>query len=346
MAIPFKSPKEKHTFNSTKEKAAITRHFTKRRVPKSTNGRLLLASWNIANIGAQDRTLNAKRLIAHILKRFDLIAVQEVNDRFRTFASIVEMMGNNYKYIMSDTAGNAERLAFVYRTDKVIPTNLFGELALRPREYPKRTVKVRWTGANGMQRIDKFSDHKFVPFDRNPFIGSFSSGKFDFVLANVHLYFGKFQDSKKKEERKKYARRVLEIHALARWAGRRKDKSATYDKDIILIGDMNVPSMDPAESTYKELVNYGWRPADYTTKTGGSNLGNDKTYDQMAFAPTIPSTRIMGLGVFDFDKAAFKPLWEKLLKKMPKSKAVGLFNRHMKHHISDHRPLWVELDVN
>lgn len=160
MAIPFKSPVPKHTFNSTKEKAAITRHFTKRNVPKSTNGRLLLASWNIANIGAQDRTLNAKRLIAHILKRFDLIAVQEVNDRFRTFASIVEMMGS-----------------------------------------------------------------KYVPFDRNPFIGSFSSGN------------------------------------------------------------------------------------------------------------------------FDFDKAAFKPLWEKLLKKIPKSKAIGLFNRHMKHHISDHRQLWVELDM-
>jgi endonuclease/exonuclease/phosphatase family metal-dependent hydrolase len=340
MAIPFKSPVPKHTFNSTKEKAAITRHFTKRKVPKSTNGRLPLASWNIANIGAQDRTLNAKRLIAHILKRFDLVAVQEVNDRFRTFASIVEMMGSKYEYIMSDTAGNAERLAYIYRSDKVTPNNLFGELSLRPREYPKRTVKVRWTDANGVDRVDKF-----VPFDRNPFIGSFSSGNFDFVLANVHLYFGAFQNSKKKEERKKYARRVLEIHALARWADRRKDKASTYDKDIILIGDMNVPSMDATESTYKELVKYGWRPADYTTKTGGSNLGNDKTYDQMAFAPTVPSTRITGLGVFDFDKAAFKPLWEKLLEKMPTSKAIGLFNRHLKHHISDHRPLWVELDV-
>jgi len=255
------------------------------------------------------------------------------------------MMGGKFEYIMSDTAGNAERLAFVYRNDKVIPTNLFGELALRPREYPKRTVKVRWTDANGIDRIDKFANHKFVPFDRNPFIGSFSSGNFDFVLANVHLYFGKFQNSKKKEEREKYARRVLEIHALARWAGRRKDKAATYDKDIILIGDMNVPSMSATESTYKELVKYGWQPADYTTKTGGSNLGNDKTYDQMAFAPTIPNTRIIDLGVFDFDKAVFKPLWEKLLKKMSKSKAIGLFNRHMKHHISDHRPLWVELDV-
>ncbi|MDH3633638.1 MAG: endonuclease/exonuclease/phosphatase family protein [Gammaproteobacteria bacterium] len=345
MAIPFKSPVPKHTYNSTREKAAITRHFSKRTVPKSVNGRLLIASWNIANLGAQDRTPNARKLVAHILKRFDLVAVQEVNDEFRTFAKIVEMMGSKYKFIMSDTAGNNERLAFVYHTDKVTPTNLFGELALRPREYPKRTVKVRWTDSNGVNRIDKFQNHRFVPFDRNPFIGSFSSGKFDFVLANVHLYFGEFQNSKKKEDRKKYARRVLEIHALARWADRRKNKATTYDKDIILIGDMNVPAMEKTESTYKELVKYGWCPVDYTSKTGGSNLGNDRTYDQMAFAPTIPKTRITAQGVFDFDKAAFKPLWEKLLSQMPKSKAIGLFNRHVKHHISDHRPLWVQLDI-
>ncbi|MDH3416636.1 MAG: endonuclease/exonuclease/phosphatase family protein [Gammaproteobacteria bacterium] len=346
MAIPFKSPVPKHTYNSTKEKTAITRHFTKRQVPKSMNGRLLLASWNIANLGAQDRTPNAKKLIAHILKRFDLVAVQEVNDEFRTFASIVDMLGSKYDYIMSDTAGNDERLAFIYRNDKVTPTHLFGELALRPREYPKRTVKVRWTDNNGIDRVDTFKDHRFVPFDRNPFIGSFACGNFDFVLANVHLYFGKFQNSKKKAERRKYARRVLEIHALAKWADRRKNKPTTYDKDIILLGDMNVPSMDPHESTYKELVRYGWQPANYTTKTGGSNLGNDKTYDQMVFAPTIPQSRITGFGVFDFDKAVFKPLWDKLLSQMSKSDTIGLFNRHMKHHISDHRPLWVELDVN
>jgi endonuclease/exonuclease/phosphatase family metal-dependent hydrolase len=346
MAIPFKSPEPKHSYNSSKEKSAIARHFTKRKVPASTDGWLLLASWNIANLGVQKRTPNAKKLIAHILKRFDLVAVQEVNDEFRVFAEIVEMMGSKFDFIMSDTAGNNERLAYVFRTDRVSPGNLFGELSLRPREYPKRTVKVKWTGADRQERVDTFSKLRFVPFDRNPFIGSFSSGNFDFVLANVHLYFGKFQNSKKKEERKKYARRVLEIHALARWADRRKNKATTYDKDIILIGDMNVPQMDETESTYKELVKYGWRPAGYVSKTGGSNLGNDKTYDQMVFAPTIPKTRIEAQGVFDFDNAAFKPLWRKLVKQSSERKAVGPFNRHMKHHLSDHRPLWVQLDTH
>lgn len=345
MAIPFKSPIPRHTYNSSKEKSAITRHFTRRKVPKSRNNRLLLASWNIANLGAQGRTPNAKKLIAHIMKRFDLIAVQEVNDEFRTFAKIVKLMGGGFDFVMTDTAGNNERLAYVFRKSKVTPTSLFGELALRPREYPKRTVKVKWTDANGIARVDRFAKHRFVPFDRNPFIGSFKSGKIEFVLANVHLYFGKFQNSKKKAEREKYARRVLEIHALAKWADRRKNKATTYDKDIILIGDMNVPAMQKTESTYKELIKYGWKPVQYTSKTGGSNLGNDKTYDQMVFAPSSQKIRVTAQGVFDFDNAAFKSLWEKLSKQLPKSKTVGLFNRHVKHHISDHRPLWVELDV-
>ncbi len=345
MAIPFKSPKPKHSFVAEDEIKAVNKLFTKRGMPKSQNGRLLLASWNIANLGAQNRTDEALKVIAHILKRFDLVSIQEVNDQFRTFVKVADIMGKSFDFVMTDTAGNAERLSFVYRKSRVAPSHLFGELSLRPREYPKRTVKVRWKDKSGKSRIDVFKNHRFVPFDRNPFIGSFVSGSIDFTLANVHLYFGEFQNSKTRELRQKYARRVLEIYALSRWAGGRIKKHTTYDRDIILLGDMNVPAMQPNESTYKALVKFGWQPLNYVTKTGGSNLGNDKTYDQMAFAPGSIGNRIKDFGVFDFDKAVFKSLWTDLTSKMSKSKAIGLFNRHVKHHFSDHRPLWVELDT-
>ncbi len=346
MAIPFKSPTPKHSYRLASEKAAITRHFNHRQVPSSRDGRLLLASWNIANLGAQSRTPNAINLIAHIMRRFDLIAVQEVNNKHKAFQRMVSAMGSGFDYIMTDPAGNNERLAFVFRKNKVSPSNLFGELALRPREYPKRTVKVRWTGANKVPRIDTFSQLRYVPFDRNPFIGSFSTRKLNFVLVNVHLYFGSFQNSKKKAERAKYARRVLEIYALSRWADRRHESGTAYDKDVILMGDMNVPAMDEEESTYKALKQFGWKPVDYTSKTGGSNLGNDKTYDQMLFAPGAMRNRILDKGVFDFDKTVFRPLWNRLSRDLSNARAIGLFNRHVKHHISDHRPLWVELDTN
>lgn len=112
-------------------------------MPKSRPGILLLASWNIANLGLQGRTADARKLIAHILRRFDLIAIQEVKDDFQDFTDVLSHMGGSFDSIMTETAGNMGRLAFVYRKRKVSPANLFGEMALRDTEYPKLTAKVK-----------------------------------------------------------------------------------------------------------------------------------------------------------------------------------------------------------
>lgn len=119
MSIPFKRPTPPLAINVAKEKGALTRHFNKRGTPKSEPGKLLLASWNIANLGAQRRPEKALELIAHRLKRFDLIAVQEINERFSTFLKVMKYLGSQFDYVMNDTAGNTERLVFIYRKSKV-----------------------------------------------------------------------------------------------------------------------------------------------------------------------------------------------------------------------------------
>lgn len=344
MAIPFAAPEPRHHFQHQSELNRLNAHFAHRNLPDKAADRLLLCSWNIANLGVQDRTPTALKLIADILRRFELIAVQEVNEHWRTFANVVGLMGDEYDFIMSDTAGNDERLAFVYDTSKVQPLQMFGELALRDWEFPKRDVPVRYR-QDGEWHVDVFSDLRFRPFDRNPLIGTFGAGEIAFTLVNVHLYFGKFGNSTNAENRAKYARRVMEIHALVKWADRRLDRASTYDRDFILTGDMNVPTMTPEDSAYAALIEFGMQPVDFTTKIGGSNLGNDKTYDQMAFAPDTIEDRIRDFGVFDFDKAIFAPLWDRLNDEMSKSDALKLFVRHVKYHISDHRPLWVQLDI-
>jgi len=346
MPLVFKSPEPKFRFKVSPEKTAITRHFRKRKVPTSDKNSVLLATWNIANFGVQGRTKGALKLIAHILKRFDLIAVQEVNDQFDEFEQVVELMGPSFDYVMSDTAGNQERLAYIYRFKKVAPTHLNGELAIRPREYPKRTVRVPFKDKNKKQRVQVFKNFKYEPFNRNPYMCSFMTGDFEFTLVNVHLYFGKDGNSKLEKDRKKFARRVLEIFALSRWADKRVNLASTYSHNIILLGDMNVPAMDKKDSTFKALVKFGWQPVEYTTRTGGSNLGNNKTYDQMVFTPGDLSDRLLDFGVFDFDKTVFKGLWKKILKeKKTEKRSIGLFNRHLKHHLSDHRPFWIKLDI-
>jgi len=344
MSIAFGNPEEGFVFSAADEIAALEAHFALRQVPAKSDDSLLLCSWNIANLGVQQRSDAALQVLAAALRKFDLIAVQEVNEKFAHFARIVTLMGPPFDFIMSDTAGNSERLAFVYDRKKVKPRQLFGELALRPREYPKHTVVVRYR-AGGEDRTDTFVDLRFVPFDRNPFIGSFECGALSITLVNNHLYFGKFQNSAKRQERARYARRVLEIFALARWAGRRSRKESTYDKDIILLGDMNVPRMEADESTYRALTRFGYKPLQYGTKTGGSSLGNDKTYDQMAFAPGPVNGRIRDYNVFDFDNAVLRDKWQELESSLSPKKARSRFNRYVKFHFSDHRPLWVCLDA-
>jgi len=69
MAIPFKTPTPEHPFTVATEKAAISRLFTSRSVPVSRPERLLLASWNIANLGVQKRKKNKKSMtLSRLLK--------------------------------------------------------------------------------------------------------------------------------------------------------------------------------------------------------------------------------------------------------------------------------------
>lgn len=354
MAIPFKEPSPRLMYASQKEIDDLDTHFASRQVPLSQTNRLLVATWNIANLGAQDRPPRALRVIAHILSRFDLIAVQEVNDNYRIFEKIVARMDGDFDFMLSDKAGNSERLAFIYRRGKVTLDKLWGEVALNKNEYPRRTVTAHYR-ENGQDKTQKFKNLRFVPFDRNPFIGSFRSGQLGFVLANAHLYFGGFQNSTDPTKRAKYARRVLEIFALSRWADRVSRGGNAWDRDIILLGDLNVPNMDRNESTIKALKEFGWSSLDYVSNqtigtdatqlshVGGTNLGNDKTYDQIALAPTSLRDKVSKFGVFDFDNAVFQSKWANLEASLSHRKAISTFARYVKFHISDHRPLWMQL---
>ena len=51
-----------------------------RQIPAKSQNRLLLASWNIANLGLQKRRDQDYQIIAEMISWFDLVALQEVND--------------------------------------------------------------------------------------------------------------------------------------------------------------------------------------------------------------------------------------------------------------------------
>jgi len=338
----FKRPDVEFDYNLRDEIHNLDNWFTHRQVPlPGQDGKVLMGSWNIANLGGQKRTDKDLSLIAHLMSRFDLIAVQEIKGNFRNFEKIVKMM-NGYDYIMSDSGGNNERLGFIYKTEKIELGKLFAEVAIPEKDFSTLTVNVPWTYYNE-KRVEVFYKLRFTPFDRNPFIGTFQSENLDFMVANVHLYYGAPRNSKTTDQRAKYARRVLEIYTLSKWAKKRRKTESSYDNDIILVGDMNVPEMDNADPAYKTLLGSGLLPTDYFSKTGGSNLDDKKTYDQLAVTPGELNDRILNFDVFDFDSGIFSDLWEiSKTKRNPESH----FNSYMRAYISDHRPLWIQLDVS
>lgn len=342
---PHGATSDPFVFRTAHEMRALDAHFDLRNVPPRADDRLLLACWNIANFGVQNRSDNALDLLAHICGRFDLIAVQEVNENWHPLAEMVKKIGPSWDFVMSDTAGNQERLAYVFDRARVTPKQLFGELALRTKDFPKRDVTVNYTYYK-KPKSQTFKNLKFEPFDRNPYIGSFACGMVDITLANVHLYYGAGGNPTTKSKREKYARRVMEVHTLARWADKRAAKSTTYDQDIVLLGDMNVPSMTPLQASYRALIQYGMQPLQYGSRVGGSNLSGKNTYDQMTFASGRLQGRIIDYDVFDFDNAVFAGLWRKLADIEDDKKRVSAFRDHVNYHLSDHRPLWVQLDVS
>ncbi|MCD4651679.1 MAG: endonuclease/exonuclease/phosphatase family protein, partial [Candidatus Cloacimonetes bacterium] len=293
-AIKYDGPDFDYNLND--ELQAIRRLQLHRGIPERTASNLLLASWNLCNLGDEFQTRLPSDLIlmAEILRPFDLIAVQEIKDNFRPLRDIVHLLGAEYDYLITDRAGNDERLGFIYDTRRVERLQLAAELVILKKE--RKTVEVIYN--------NKKEKAKFTGFNRNPYIAAFRSGQFSFTLANVHILFG--------SGKRGYLRRIAEVFNLARWAHNRVTEKAerTFDHDIILIGDFNIPKATTTDRVGKQLIKYGMQLTNHGSQTG-SNLAGTEHYDQIAFHPDRTSEKFAGRsGVFDFDKCLFSDIYQ------------------------------------
>ncbi len=233
-------------------------------MPIRTAGQtLLLGTWNIRNFD-DNRFGNGPRLdesffyLAEVISAFDILAVQEICEDMAPFERLMEAVGPEYDYIMTDVtlgdAGNRERLGFVYNKNKVHFTGVAGELVLPFDQQISDVTKKR-------------------QFARTPFSCSFQSAWFKFNFATVHIYFGK--DGLTAPE---YKLRVAEIDAVAKFIADRakKDKTTAH----ILVGDFNIDAFDAP--TFDALDKHGFEV--FKNKTG-SNSTQTKFYDQISFMP-------------------------------------------------------------
>jgi endonuclease/exonuclease/phosphatase family metal-dependent hydrolase len=315
----FPKPRFTFTYEAAQEIDALREyrdHKPGRKIPDKKDNRLLLATWNIANLGLHKREMIDYQVLAEIVSWFDLIALQEVNDRLEGLRSIQKFLPASFKVLFSDKAGNNERLAYVYDSGKISPLEKVGEIAIPPKDH--RYIKLP-----GMEAL-------FPGFDRNPYLAAFKAGNFTFVLVNVHQYFGG-------EDPNSVERRSLETYAVARWADLRRKNKHAYTPNIMALGDFNLPKVEKGDPIYRALTARGLRLPEHSTRIS-SSISADKAYDQIAFFPGSAKKRFTRhSGVFDFDGALFRKLWE--------ARTENQFRSYVRYYISDHRPMWAEFEI-
>ncbi len=270
---------------------------------------LNLASWNIREFGKKRRRKESLHFIAEIIGQFDIVCVVELRDNLEELQTVLQYLGPTWRAIFSDydmdPGGNRERLAYVYDERAVRATGLAAEAA-PPR---KKNAEGEYVAA--------------ITFWRSPFLVSFQAGDFDFILLSAHIRWGDAEAS-----------RAVELSLLADWVDKRVKEKHGWDKDIIVMGDFNIPSLD--SPLYEAVCSKGLKMIDALAKDDlGSNLEKNKRYDQILHYTQFTSAFTESGGVLDFfiDEESIP----KLYVEDPPSK------RDFTYEMSDHLPIWVQL---
>lgn len=311
----FPKPKFPFEYDVEAEIKLLRQHRQARAIPEREKGKLLVATWNIANFGAQARRDQDRSLIAEIISWFDIVAIQECRGNFGDLFDVHQKLPKSYRVVMSDTSGNNERMAFLYDSQKLAILEEVGEIAFSPSSL--KSIKL--PGIN----------QKFEGFDRTPYLVSFAVGKTSIMFVNVHLFFGS-------EKPASIARRSLETFAVAKWSDLRKKSRFSFTRELIALGDFNMPARRPGDPIFDALTKLGLEVPEHSTVIA-SSISSDARYDQVAFLPETTQRCFTGLkGVFDFDAMIFPALWQNGANRKN-------FKAYLRYYISDHRPMWVQL---
>ncbi len=324
-------------------RAKLTREIP----PRDIEDNLLLATWNLRDFdsnkfGHGPRLKESFHYIAEVISRFDIVALQEVNDDLGPLKRVMSLLGPWWDYITTDVTagrgGNNERGTIVYDRRKVRFDKIAGEIVL-----PDRLL------VGGEKQ-----------FARTPYVVSFKAGWFSFSLCTVHLYYGAASGAA-------LDRRVDEIGKIADFLAKR---AKAEDSNMILLGDFNIVS--PEHKTMKALLDSGFHVPDNLRHP--TNAMRNKYYDQIAFRVREDELQLSkyqshdSSGVFEFFRSVFRTAdWEDYFKVVKadstrdqeqwKKDRNGdptddngkkrYYSRNWRtFQMSDHLPLWVALKIN
>jgi uncharacterized protein YjbI with pentapeptide repeats/endonuclease/exonuclease/phosphatase family metal-dependent hydrolase len=323
----------------------LRQHLDQQIPQRNLEDTLVLGTWNIREFDSPSfgkRSDEAMLYIAEIVRRFDLVAIQEVRNDLGALNRLVELLGNDrWDYVFTDvtegSAGNKERMAFLYDTRKVTFGGLASEIVLPPRKVKDENGKT--------QRVP------VSQVARTPFMVGFSSGDTSFILVSVHIVYG---SSKANDEV-----RIKEIGHVADFLKERAYAPTTWSKNIALLGDFNI--FEQSDLTMKALTGSGFVvPPELQNLP--SNVLQNKFYDQIAFYNRDNGFATTGrAGVFNFFEHVYREEDEKEyiaemgegyiqnsrgVERDEKSQKKYYMTYWRTHQMSDHLPMWVELKIN
>lgn len=297
---------------------ALKKRIDDAKIPSSKLDETInVAIWNIREFGKKHRTDAAIHYIAEILGQFDLIAIVELRDDLTDLGCALRYLGPSWDIVysdwMDDPGGNKERAAFLFDRRAVTFNGLAAEV-----DAPRTKA--------GQEFLAKQS------FWRAPYMCSFRSGNFDFVTIVTHARWGDGTEGRR-----------AELQMLADWIDLRfKDKDCE-DRDLIVMGDFNVPKI--GDKLFQALTSKGLQIPDALQQlkygdqaVGGSNLLENARFDQILHLPTLKK-RFSNLGgVLDFygTKAMIKQLFPD----------AGYTPQKFTFQMSDHFPVWVQIKTD
>ncbi|MCK4916304.1 MAG: endonuclease/exonuclease/phosphatase family protein [Candidatus Eisenbacteria sp.] len=261
---------------------------------KMIDSNLIVATWNLRAFGSvyeeweenddsPKRNLRGMACIAEVVKRFDVVAIQEVRTDTTAIRMLVDdFLGPDWGLIMSDVSagdkGNSERLAAVYDKRRVQPSGLAGEIVLPPSDEGDPVEQ----------------------FDRTPYIVGFQAGSERFSLLTAHIRYGDAP-----------AHRVGELRALAAYTAEELHRGATADseeRNLIVLGDFNID--ERGDNLLFQAFTETGLVVPAALRTVKSTTGSKpKHYDQIAwFMGDLDLVTTGRGGGIDFTGAVFQEL--------------------------------------
>ncbi len=275
--------------------ARLRRRIQRSGIPgKISDRNLLVGTWNIRhfgeihpgwgeNPGSPKRNFRALAYIVEVIRHLDIMAIQELKRDLSGMRLLLNWLGPDWGAIMTDvtagTAGNAERLGFIFDRRRVQPSGLAGELVLPPSPAGDPSEQ----------------------FARTPYAVGFTSGSQRLVLLTAHVKYGSGPEE-----------RTPEILALAEHVAHemrdRALQARTEEENIIVLGDFNIETRidDPLFEAFTSTGLVVPDPLVHLRTTFGSV---PKFYDQVAWFMEAFNLGYDGrAGTIDFSDALFPEL--------------------------------------